>query len=190
MKKISKEFFAKPAHIVAPKLLGKKICSKECEAIITEVEAYEGKNDPASHAFRITPRSKIMHETYAHWYVYFVYGNHYCLNITCGSKEAGAVLIREAIPLKGIKLMKKHRNTEDEKNLCNGPGKLCQAFSIDKDFNGLKLGGKLWIEETNAKEKTLAGNKINCLPRVGISKAKNLKWRYRLCLAARQIANK
>jgi DNA-3-methyladenine glycosylase len=194
-KLIKKQFFAKKAHLVAPKMLGLKICTPDCEAALVEVEAYEGKNDPASHAYTKTPRSVLMHETYAHWYVYFVYGNHYCVNITCGKNEAGAILLREAIPLKGIELMKRRRKTKDEKNLCNGPGKLCAALGIDKKFNGLKLGEKLWLEEISLTEKkvlqhnplissqqknVIKHNKIVALPRVGISKAKKLKWRFRL----------
>lgn len=177
--KIGKEFFAGSAHIIAPKLLGLKLVSKDCSAIISEVEAYEGKNDPASHAYTLTPRSKIMHETYAHWYVYFVYGNHYCLNITCGENEAGAVLIRELIPLTGKEIMKKRRGAMEEKNLCNGPGKLCAAFGIDKKYNGLKLGEKLWIEKPSNFEE-LNQFEILALPRIGITKAVDKKWRFKL----------
>jgi DNA-3-methyladenine glycosylase len=124
-----------------------------------------------------------MHETFAHWYVYFIYGNHHCLNITCGKGSAGAVLIREAVPAKGIALMRKRRGKGkgaaerkklSEKDLCSGPGKLCQAFAIDKSFNGLALGKKLWLEEGGAED-----FKVAKLPRVGITKAKNLKWRFR-----------
>ncbi|MFA6268582.1 MAG: DNA-3-methyladenine glycosylase [archaeon] len=178
MGKIKKEFFKESAHLVAPKLLGLKLCSKECSAIISEVEAYEGKNDSASHALTLTPRSKIMYETYAHLYVYFVYGNHYCLNITCGESEAGAILIRELIPVSGIGLMKKRRGVSEEKNLCSGPGKLCQALGIDKSYNGLKLGEKLWIEKAASKE--TKGFQVLSLPRVGITKAMGKKWRFRL----------
>jgi len=179
--KIRKEFFARSAHIIAPKMLGLKLCTMGCEGIITEVEAYEGKNDPASHAYQITSRSKLMLDTYAHWYIYFVYGNHHCLNITCGKKESGAVLIREIIPLKGIKLMQKRRGLHNTNNLTNGPGKLTQAFNITKGWNGFQLGKKLWIEGANEVELARLGKKkIIALPRVGIKKAKNRKWRFRL----------
>ena len=184
-KLIEKEFFAKKASLVAPKMIGLKLCTPSCEVVIVEAEAYEGKNDKASHAYIKTPRSVIMHETYAHWYVYFIYGNHYCLNITCGKKEAGAVLIREAIPVKGVPLMRKRRgvlrkrkirhkhkksnslywnkgsgkkndiDVEEIEGLCDGPGKLCKALGIDKKYNGLVLGEKLWLEEINSREKTL-----------------------------------
>lgn len=179
--KISNSFFKEKASKVAPKLVGLKLCSKDCEALITEVEAYEGTNDPASHAYKITPRSQIMKDTYAHLYVYFVYGNHYCLNITCQEKASGAVLFREAIPLKGTKLMKKRRKTKDEKNLCNGPGKLCQAFGISKNFNKTKLGEKLWLEKPTKKElKMLDEFKLKKLERIGISKGKEKLWRFKL----------
>ena len=199
-KKISKKFFAPKASLVAPKLLGKKLCAKGCSALITEVEAYEGENDPASHAYKRTPRSAIMHDTYAHWYVYFIYGNHFCLNITAGDGVPGAVLIREVFPIKGLKLMKKRRfgvgnitstkhplKPRNIKDLCSGPGKLCQSFGINKEFNGLPSGKRLWIEEPTKEDllalntrRGLKHNKLCASPRVGISKGKNLKWRFRL----------
>jgi DNA-3-methyladenine glycosylase len=180
--RINEDFFEARASKVAPKLIGLKLCSCDgCEALITEVEAYEGKNDSASHAYKITPRSKIMLDTYAHWYVYFVYGNHYCLNITCGEKEAGACLIREAIPLKGIEVMQRRRQAKSIKELCNGPGKLCEAFLINKTFNGTKLGEKLWLKKPTKKELTLLDKfSLNTLPRIGITSAKTKKWRFKL----------
>ncbi len=211
---LTKSFFASSASSVAPKILGLKLCTKDCSALISEVEAYEGENDEASHAHKITPRSKIMFDTYAHWYVYFIYGNHYCLNITCGVGEAGAVLIRGAIPIKGIGLMKKRRLggkkgliskevemggvLKSEKGaskrkkklsvegigvneLCNGPGKLCAAFGIDKSFNGLKLGEKLWLAKPNKKELKMLDKCGVCkFTRIGVTKAKHLDWRYKL----------
>lgn len=241
-KRIGVGFFAKKASQVAPKMLGLKLCTKSCSVVLYEVEAYEGFNDAASHAHKLTKRSRIMQETFAHWYVYFIYGNHHCLNITTGKNSAGAVLIRKAVPLKGIELMRKRRkldarlknkknekkgevnggedvkeneergdNRFDVKGICDGPGKLCSALGIDKKFNSLALGKKLWLEEINKKEKELlkhnlafglmkkkgkkefgVGSKHNtrvkanpklkiiALPRVGISKAKKLKWRFLL----------
>jgi DNA-3-methyladenine glycosylase len=173
--KIKKDFFKERAHLLAPKLLGMKITDGKCSGIISEVEAYEGANDPASHAYKITPRSTIMLSTFGHFYVYFIYGNHYCLNITCGEGEPGAVLIRELIPIDGINLMKKRRGTELESNLCSGPGKLCQALGVDKSYNGLTVGKKLWLEK-NSKKKIV----FDSLPRIGIKKGMDLLWRFRI----------
>ena len=167
---LSKKFFERRASVVAPKLLGMKLRTPQCEAIITEVEAYEGENDDASHASRETERSRLMRETYGHWYVYFTYGMHYCMNITCG-KKPGAILIREAVPVKGIRLMERRRGRKE--HLCDGPGKLCQAFGIGKKHNGLPLGKKLWIEDTGKRLK------YKKHPRIGISAGLHLDWRFR-----------
>lgn len=168
--------------MLAPKLLGLKLCSRGCEGVISEVEAYEGENDPASHAFKRTKRSELMLSTYSHLYVYFIYGKNYCLNITCGENRAGAILIRSVIPTKGIELMRQKRSLHKKTGLegiSDGPGKLCQAFGVDKSYNGTKLGEKLWIEkesEVKLKDKF----KVVASTRIGISKGEKRKWRFQL----------
>ena len=103
--KINKSFFKPKARIVARELIGKIISYKGLSGIITETEAYE--DDEASHAFKRTKRSEIMHDSYGKFYIYFVYGNYYCLNITAYDKGPGAILIRSLKPLEGISTMKK-----------------------------------------------------------------------------------
>lgn len=129
------------------KIKGKKIIGK-----IVETEAYCGFKDKASHAFRgMTPRNKAMFGPAGYWYVYFVYGNHYCLNLVTGKEGyPAAILIRALEPVEGIDLMKQNRRKDKLKDLCSGPGKLCQALQINKELNGTKSFGRncrLWIEE-------------------------------------------
>ncbi len=107
MRKLPRAWFADDAVTLAPKLLGKIIRKGSCAGIIVETEAYT--NDAASHAYHITPRSAPMRDTYGHWYVYFTYGMHHCVNITTNKCGVGAVLIRAVEPIEGIALMRRHR---------------------------------------------------------------------------------
>ncbi len=170
MRLLSKEFFKQDAVIVAQKLLGKILQYKNCSGIIVETEAY--KSDPASHAYKITPRSKIMLETYAKWYIYFIYGMYYCLNITTNENDVGAVLIRAVQPLEGIEIMKKRRKTDNLKNLCSGPGKLCQAFNITKKLNNTELNKTIRILDNKIKIKIVKTS------RIGIKEGQELPWRF------------
>jgi DNA-3-methyladenine glycosylase len=106
-------------------------------ARIVEVEAYRGSDDPASHAFRgLTPRNAPMFGDPGHAYIYFTYGNHYCLNITTQKPGApGAVLLRAVEPIDGIRLMRHFRPNVDDTELTSGPGKLTKALAIDKALN-------------------------------------------------------
>lgn len=140
--------------------------------MIVETEAYV--DDEASHAFVITPRSKIMLETYGAIYVYFTYGNHYCLNITTNQGAKGAVLIRALEPLSGIDLMQRRRNTEIFTNLTSGPGKLCQALGITTTLNNTPINEKIKISEY----KNFADSEVAISPRIGIKKAVDLPWRF------------
>ena len=108
LKPLSKQFFNQDSVKVAKKLLGKIIRYKETSGIIVETEAYKGKEegDEASHAFKKTKRSELMYNSYGKFYIYFIYGNYYCLNITTEKNKPGAVLIRALKPIKGIKVMK------------------------------------------------------------------------------------
>jgi len=128
---------------VAKALLGKtlvrKIGTQVLSGVITETEAYKGKNDPASHASRKkTERNKIMFGEVGVAYVYFTYGMHYCFNVVAKKEndKAGAVLIRAIQPQQGINHMIKNRKTDIISNLTNGPGKLTQAMQITlKQYN-------------------------------------------------------
>lgn len=170
MRRLSPEFFAEDALLVARELLGKVIEYNGCRGMIVETEAY--KSDPASHGYTITPRSEIMLTTYGHVYVYFIYGMYYCLNITTNKGDVGAVLIRAVEPLSGINDMKLRRKAE--KGLCSGPGKLCQAFDITKDLNGTKINEKIKVFNYHS----FSDDEIMRSGRIGIQKGKELEWRF------------
>lgn len=163
MKKVlSKKFFASPTLVIAEQLLGKflveNISGVTRAHMITEVEAYDGPEDLASHASKgKTPRTEVMFGEPGVWYVYLVYGMHYMLNIVTGPRDyPAAVLIRGIIH-------------EDGKNL-NGPAKLTKALEINKAFNTLSATPKtkLWIEDRGI---TIAKNKIETSPRIGVDYA-------------------
>jgi DNA-3-methyladenine glycosylase len=166
---VSLKFFAQPTLEVAWGLIGKVIEYKRCSGRIVEVEAYT--DDPASHGHRRTERSAIMHDTFGHVYVYFIYGMYHCLNFTTEKDHVGAVLIRAAEPLSGIEMMKKRRGVENERALCNGPGKLCDAFGIDLSINHSRIGEYLKLYHGKAGE-------VSTGPRIGITKATDLHWRF------------
>ena len=173
MKTLRASFFKQDAVTVAQKLLGKVIHYNGCSGMIVETEAYQ--NDTASHAFRRTKRSEIMYSSYAHWYIYFIYGMHHCLNITTnGTSQPGAVLIRALEPIEGIGIMKKRRNTEDPLNLCSGPGKICAAFAIDGSLNATKVNDSMHIYDSSAMKDA----EIVSTSRIGIKNASELQWRF------------
>jgi len=171
MANVPKGLFKKDAVTVAQQLLGKVIKLGKCTGMIVETEAYMA--DPASHAWKKTPRSEIMFDSYGKWYIYFIYGMYYCVNITTNDKDPGAVLIRAVEPLEGIDLMKKRRKTKDVHNLCSGPGKLCQAFGITKKLNGCGLD-KIQLLDY----KRIPKNNIAKSSRIGIKRGTELDWRF------------
>lgn len=140
---------------------------------ITETEAYAGPDDPASHAYRRTPRSSIMYGQPGYAYVYFVYGTHHCLNaVTDADGNPGAVLIRALIPQEGLELMQQNRGRSSQpvapagRGIADGPGKLCQALGIAMSENGLDLteGAQLFIEAGVA----VPAGEIQATPRIGV----------------------
>ena len=131
---------------VAEKLLGhylvRHLGSSTLVGRIVETEAYLGLKDPCCHSFQgvRTDRTEAMYLLGGHSYVYFIYGMYYCFNVvTQSEKEPEAVLIRALEPLKGISKMKENRKKEKLTDLCSGPGKLCQAFKINKALNAYPL---------------------------------------------------
>jgi DNA-3-methyladenine glycosylase len=166
---VSPRFFKASALEVAPSLIGKIIQVGSCSARIVEVEAYS--NDPASHAFRRTERSAIMFDTYGYVYVYLIYGINFCLNFTCDAEREGAVLIRAAEPMTGLDVMRKRRGIADDRRLLSGPGNLCKALGISRDENGGKIGDVIQLYHGPAGQ-------IATSPRVGITKAVDLHWRF------------
>ncbi len=135
-------FYDRDARAVAPELLNKVLTGNGVAARLVEVEAYRADEDPGSHAFRgPTARNASMFERPGTLYVYFSYGNHWCMNAVCGPGErAHAVLLRAAAPLRGIELMYERRpKAARERDLCAGPGRLAQAFGVDRALDGTDL---------------------------------------------------
>lgn len=172
MKPLPRSWFAGSAVALAPKLLGKMIRRGSCAGVIVETEAYA--IDPASHAFRITPRSAVMRDTYGHWYVYFTYGMHWCANVTTDATGVGAVLIRAVEPVEGVALMRRRRRTGVLRNLCSGPAKFCEAFGITGKDNRAPLGGDFAIYDAP----DIAAKDIGSSGRIGIKSGTELPWRF------------
>jgi len=136
-------FFARMPGVVAPELLGKLLVHADGRvARLVEVEAY-AQDDPAAHTFRgETARNRSMFGPPGHLYVYFSYGMHWCANLVCGPKGYGAgVLLRAAEPLEGLAAMQAARGRHAPRDLCSGPGKLAQAFGIDRRLDGSPVTG-------------------------------------------------
>jgi len=166
---------------VAKDLLGKtlvrKIGAQILSGVITETEAYKGKNDPASHASRKkTERNKIMFGEVGVAYVYFTYGMHYCFNVVAkkNNDKAGAILIRAIQPQQGINHMIKNRKTDIVSNLANGPGKLTQAMQITLKQYNLDLTKNLSLFIIDGKKPA----KIMAKPRIGIKTGINKLWNF------------
>ena len=153
--RLARAFYARDTLIVARALLGQRLVrsvdGQRCSGLISEVEAYTGPDDEASHAFRRTPRSAIMYGPPGHAYVYFIYGANFCMNAVAKSAEqaAGAVLLRAILPQEGIDLMRQRRGAVPDRHLTDGPGKLCKALAIDRTLYGADLttSAELVIEE-------------------------------------------
>jgi DNA-3-methyladenine glycosylase len=177
---LDRTFFRRDPRRVARDLLG-KILLREGEfhlmARIVEVEAYLGENDPAAHAAAgNTARNSVLFGPPGYAYVYFIYGNHYCLNVSCEREgKAGSVLVRALEPLLGLEEMARARGItmsgpRDLPPLTSGPGRLSQAFGITRlRDNGCDLtspGSGLWIGQDGFQATT-----IQITPRIGITKA-------------------
>ena len=168
--------FMAPAELVARQLIGVTVLVAGVGGRIVETEAYD-REDPASHAYSgPTPRNLAMFGPPAHAYVYRSYGIHWCLNFVCMEEGHGAgVLIRAIEPLAGLDVMRARRDAEDVRLLCSGPGKLCQALEVTRDFNGISLAAAPF--ELRA---ALPGLEVIAGPRIGISKAMDVPWRFGL----------
>lgn len=185
MGRLSQEFFMDDSIEVAKKLLGKILVHETPEGTtkcrIVETEAYMGVLDKGSHAYsgKVTPRTATLYEQGGVAYVYLIYGMYHCMNVVVNVKGlAQGVLIRALEPLEGIELMKKRRNIDKVKNLCNGPGKLCIAMDITKKENGVNLmTSSLFIEEA---EKEVPFEIVSA-KRINIDyaeEAKDFLWRF------------
>ena len=138
-------FFRQDTVELARKLLGCLLVHRTPDGVaggmIVEAEAYVGAIDKACHAYRNrSERTEIMYHDGGYAYVYFIYGMHYCFNVVTGPEgEGNAVLIRALEPVIGLDLMRKRRRMNQLRNLCSGPGKVCQALDITKNEYGLDL---------------------------------------------------
>jgi len=146
-----------------------------------EVEAYAGAVDPASHAYRgRTARNATMFGPPGHLYVYFTYGLHFCANVVCGADgDASAVLLRGMTAVGGLDAMRVARGpaARRDRDLCSGPAKLCQAFGIDRSFDGADLvKGNLGL--VVADDGTRAPSEPGVSGRIGVSMAADLPWRF------------
>ena len=185
MKKLPRAFYSRSALRVAKDTLGKilirRIGLTTLSGKIVEVEAYLDKKDPASHAYRgKTRRNEVMFGKGGHLYVYFTYGMHFCANVVTGKKDVGeAVLIRAIEPLEGFEVMKRNRrftaDRRDERNLTNGPAKLCEALGIKREDNGTDLrGDNIFLIEG----KSIPKSGIGASTRIGITRGIEKKWRF------------
>jgi DNA-3-methyladenine glycosylase len=174
--RLRRTFFARSVHEVAPELIGATLLFKGVGGVIVEVEAYH-HTDPAAHSFRgPTERNAIMFGPAGYAYVYRSYGIHWCLNFVCEPEgSASAVLIRAIEPLEGLATMRRRRGLKDERLLCAGPGRLCEALGISVAHNGLAIDRPPFrLIAREEKPDIAAGG------RIGITKAVELPWRYGL----------
>jgi len=163
---------------VAPRLLGCVVSTERDGSTVAvrleEVEAYDGSNDPASHAYRrMTDRTAPMFEAPGTVYVYRSYGVHWCMNVVVGPPgQAAAVLLRGGEVIKGTdEAIKRRGRTTD---LANGPGKLCQALAVTGNDSGSVLGAGIMLDATAP----LTPAEYSSSPRIGISKATERLWRF------------
>ena len=171
------ELLRGPVLEAAPRLLNAVLRHGEVAVRLTEVEAYDGASDPGSHAFRgRTPRNAVMFGPPGYAYVYRSYGIHWCLNFVCEREgSASAVLIRALRPTAGLAAMRRRRRNMDERLLCSGPGRLCEALGVSGKHNGLALDAAPFaLQAATEKPELVIG------PRIGITKAIELPWRYGL----------
>lgn len=184
---LPESFYANPDVVeVSRRLLGKVICtrfgSEFTSGIITETEAYCGRNDKACHANngKLTKRTEVMFGEPGHAYIYLCYGIHHLLNVVTNKNGlADAVLIRGVQPFEGVDIMKKRRNMNRKSDLANGPGKLTQALGITTSQNKTSLHqSPVWIEDRGI---TIPADYIQTSARIGIDYAEedaDLPWRF------------
>ncbi len=173
-KRLTRSFFNRSVLEVAPDLIGVTLLVNGVGGRLVEVEAYH-HTEPAAHSFGgQTERNAIMFGPPGYVYVYRSYGIHWCLNFVCERKgSAAAVLIRAIEPTAGVATMRRRRGVADERLLCSGPGRLCQALGITRAHNGLALDQPPFeLFARHGEVEVVAG------PRIGLTKAVELPWRY------------
>ena len=173
---------------VAPDLLGCVLEHETADGLVavmlTEVEAYEGQVDPASHAYRgRTARNGVMFGPAGHAYVYFTYGMHFCVNVVCmPAGTASAVLLRAGQVIAGEELARRRRSVQRgsvrrDRDLARGPARLCQALGIDRGLDGADLcvpDSPLRLRAPGSERKPL----VRTGPRVGVREGADVPWRF------------
>jgi DNA-3-methyladenine glycosylase len=196
---LPRSFFDRPSVQVAPDLLGCVISHETAEGLVAvalaEVEAYAGEADPASHAFRgRTARNAVMYGPPGHAYVYFTYGMHFCVNLVCQPEgEASAVLLRAGRVIDGVPLARARRSgvvrppggrrrppgaVMKEVDLARGPGRLCEALGIDRSHDGADVADPASPLRVVAPPAAVRAADISRGPRVGVSRAADVTWRF------------
>ena len=177
---LARPFYARDPRLVAPELLNKVLVNDDRSGRIVEVEAYAGREDPGSHAFRgRNPRNATMFGPPGLLYVYLSYGIHWCANAVCGDEGLGvAVLLRALAPTEGVGAMRLARGPGvADRHLCAGPGRLCQALGITKAHDGADLvtgdRGPVIVDD-GTPPPTEAANS----PRIGLTAGADRTWRW------------
>lgn len=169
------KFYTQPVIDLARALIGCTLLVDGVGGTIVETEAYHAA-DPASHSFAgPTPRNRAMWGPGGHAYVYRIYGIHWCLNVVGGAEPGAAVLLRALAPTHGLNAMRARRGVTDDRRLCAGPGRLCQALGVTGVMDGLPLGTASFALLPRDAEPALAYG-----PRIGITKAADEPWRFGL----------
>jgi len=172
---LPRAFFAREVVTVARDLVGTTLLVDGVGGLIVETEAYD-RGDPASHSFAgPTPRNTAMFGPPGHAYVYRSYGIHWCLNFVSGLQPGGAVLIRALEPVAGLPSMAARRRTEIPRLFCAGPGRLTEALGVTRAHDGLPLDAPPFRILPRYGEPDIAAG-----PRIGISRAADLPWRFGL----------
>jgi DNA-3-methyladenine glycosylase len=171
---LGREFFARSVHDVAPELIGATLLADGVGGTIVEVEAYDNE-DPAAHGYRgRTERNASMFGPPGHAYVYRSYGIHWCLNLVCEEEgSASAVLLRALEPTHGLDVMRERRGFDDERLLCSGPGRLCQALAVTREHDGRPLDEPPFRLEARQEDVEVVTGR-----RIGITRAADRPWRY------------
>jgi len=151
-----------PVLEAGPRLLGATFTHGGVRVRLTEVEAYDGAQDPGSHAYNgRTDRNAVMFGLPGHLYVYFTYGMHYCCNVSCGPEgEASAILLRAGEVVAGVETARGRRPGSSDRDLARGPGRLCRAMGIDRRDNGLELINRIELDTSPLQ--------VSTGPRVGL----------------------
>ncbi|MFL5447323.1 MAG: DNA-3-methyladenine glycosylase [Gemmatimonadales bacterium] len=175
-------FFVRPTEQVAAELLGMMVVStvggELTEGRIVETEAYLGYDDPASHGYqhRRNARNQALFGPPGLWYVYLSYGMHWCANLVCQRRGlASAVLLRALEPIEGLEVMRRRRGGVETRELCSGPGKLCQALGIDRSLDGSRMTRSSVIVRPPTEREKL---QVAVTPRIGITKAADWPLRF------------